>query len=249
MSRIDVQDIAPLLHDEAMDLAVADYERLLDLVDDLRAEDWRRSTDCAGWDVQAVVGHLLGMLELQADPEDRKRQIQTAALEAERTGGLRLDELTALQVREHAHLTPGERASELRSAAARGLAARRGMPAEFRSTPYDPQLPGVTGWTFGYLFDVIHTRDPWLHRIDISRACDRAPELSASVDGRIVADVVADWARTHNKPFALDLTGPAGGKFVAGTGGLTLELDAVEFCRKLSGRSPGAGLLGQRVVF
>jgi hypothetical protein len=45
------------------------------------------------------------------------------------------------------------------------------------------------------------------------------------------------------------LTGPAGGSYVKGTGGTDLELDAVEFCRILSGRAPGAGLLTQFVPF
>ena len=28
-------------------------------------------------------------------------------------------------------------------------------------------------WTFGFLFDVILTRDPWLHRTDIAAATGR----------------------------------------------------------------------------
>ena len=43
-----------------MRLAAAEYDRLLALVDDLGAEDWSRPTDCVGWDVKAMLGHLLG---------------------------------------------------------------------------------------------------------------------------------------------------------------------------------------------
>ena len=67
--------------------------------------------------------------------------------------------------------------------------------------------------------------------------------LSSDHDGRIVADVVADWARRLGQPFTLTLPGPAGGLFTAGAGGAELELDAVAFCRVLSGREYGAGLL------
>src|SRR5262249_29727160 len=76
---------------------------------------------------------------------------------------------------------------------------------------YSPGLPGEGQWTAGYLFDVIHTRDPWMHRIDICRAIGREPVLSVGHDGRILADVVADWASRHGRPFTLTLTGPAGG--------------------------------------
>jgi len=77
--RIPVQDIPPLDHDEAMGLADVEISRLLALVDDLRADEWRRPTDCTGGTVRDMLGHLLGMMKLQADPEKRGRQIKTAA--------------------------------------------------------------------------------------------------------------------------------------------------------------------------
>jgi uncharacterized protein (TIGR03083 family) len=247
--QIKAEDIPPLEHDEAMRLAAAEYDRFLALADDLGAEEWARPTDCTGWDVRAMLGHLLGMLELQADPEERGRQIKTAAETAARTGGLRLDALTALQVREHAHLSTDQLKRALHQAAPRGLAARDAMSAEQRAIPYSPDLPGEGPWTLGYLFDIIHTRDPWLHRIDICRATGKDPVLSASHDGRILADVVADWARRHGRPFTLTLTGPAGGSFRVGESGPELELDAVEFARILSGRERAPGLLATAVPF
>lgn len=61
---------------------------------------------------------------------------------------------------------------------------------------------------------------------------------------------MAEWARRHGRPFTLHLTGPAGGAYVQGPGdGAELTLDAVEFCRILSGRATGDGLLGRRVPF
>jgi len=244
-----VEDMPGLGHEEAMSLAETEYERLLTFVDGLSGDEWSRRTDCPEWDVQAVVGHLLGMLELLADPQERVRQLKTAAEIAARTGCLRLDAMTALQVREHAHLTPDELRRALHDAVPRALAARSATTPEQRAGTYSPELPGEGNWTIGYLFDVIQTRDPWIHRIDMSRAIQRDATLSRDHDGRIVADVVAEWARRHGRPFTLTLTGPAGGRFSAGSGGAELELDAVEFCRNLSGRSPGAGLLATRVPF
>jgi hypothetical protein len=87
------------------------------------------------------------------------------------------------------------------------------------------------------------TRDVWMHRVDIARATGKTMELTAEHDGRIVADVVAEWATTHGQPFELRLDGPAGGAFRAGEGGETVQLDAVEFIRVLSGRAEGTGVL------
>ena len=33
---------------------------------DLDTEDWLRPTECLGWDVRAMVGHVLGMAEMAA---------------------------------------------------------------------------------------------------------------------------------------------------------------------------------------
>jgi hypothetical protein len=91
-----------------------------------------------------------------------------------------------------------------------------------------------------------------MHRVDIARATGHGLVLTAEHDGRIVADVVAEWARRHGKPFTLHLEGPVGGAFTSGAATGTDEpitLDAVEFCRILSGRAIGAGLLSQEVPF
>jgi hypothetical protein len=60
---------------------------------------------------------------------------------------------------------------------------------------------------------------------------------------------VGDWARLHGQPFDLVLTGPAGGHYRQGAGGERHELDAIEFCRTIAGRRPGAGLLTMEVPF
>jgi hypothetical protein len=61
-------------------------------------------------------------------------------------------------------------------------------------------------WSLGYGTDVIFTRDAWMHRLDLARATGRDPVLTADHDGIIVADVVAEWARRHGRPYRLELT-------------------------------------------
>jgi len=230
-------------------LAATEYARFLDLLRALTGSDWTLPTDCPAWDVQAVAAHVLGMAEMSATLRENIRQ----TLAARRRGGAFLDALTNLQVQEHRALTPVEVVDRFAAAgprAARGRARTPGFVRR-RRLPMD-QLVGdaVESWTFGYLVETILTRDTWMHRIDVARAVKRPLTLTAEHDGVLVADVAREWASRHQQPCTLVLTGPAGGTWTfGGSSGQTLELDAVEFCRVLSGRGQGAGLLAVRVPF
>jgi hypothetical protein len=99
------------------------------------------------------------------------------------------------------------------------------------------------------LLDVVYTRDVWMHTIDIAEAVGRDVPMAAAVNGRIVEDVVIDWIRRHGQPVDLVLAGPAGGHYRSGPHADVIQLDAIEFCRILSGRIPGEGLLKVKVLF
>ncbi|MBO0773631.1 MAG: hypothetical protein J2P35_19415, partial [Actinobacteria bacterium] len=118
-----------------------------------------------------------------------------------------------------------------------------------REQPIDDTGASTEDWALGFLTDVILTRDPWLHRSDIAAATGHALTLTADHDGILVADAAAEWAQRHGQPCALVLTGPAGGRWEWGAGGPGYELDAIEFCRVVSGRGAGDGLLATRVPF
>jgi hypothetical protein len=112
--------------------------------------------------------------------------------------------------------------------------------------------PVHESWRLGYLIDTIYLRDLWMHRADATHALGKPIELSADHDGRIVADIVAEWARRHGKPFTLDLTGPAGGTYAHHPDlpeAEQISLGAVDFCRTLAGRGHPAGLLTTIVPF
>jgi hypothetical protein len=160
-----------------------------------------------------------------------------------------IDGMTAVQVRERADLTRHELLD--RMAAAGPRAARwRGSRRLMRRIPMKEEVGGVKEtWRVGYLLDIILTRDTWMHRVDLSRATGREMVLTAEHDGRLIADVVAEWSRRHGKPFTLHLEGTAGGTFTQGTDGEEITIDAVEYCRILSGRAAGTGLLTQEVPF
>src|SRR5580692_2919487 len=113
-------------------------------------------------------------------------------------------------------------------------------PARYIPLPFGPPI----GWApLKYLLDVGFTRDVWAHRIDIHAAIGRPMHLTADHDGRLVADIVLEWADIHGQPFELVLDGAAGGKFSQGVDGERVEMDALDFLRALSGRLPGVGVL------
>jgi uncharacterized protein (TIGR03083 family) len=238
-----------LPHPTAMRLAATEYQRLLDVLRSLAPADWAELTDCPGWDVRAMAAHTLGMVELAASLREQSRQIKTAR----RRGGVFIDALTALQVDERAGMSPEQIIDRFTARAPKAARGRRRTPGLVRRRPIpDPQTVGGRdeAWTVGYLVDVILTRDPWMHRIDIVRVTGAQHVLTADHDAVMVADVVAEWTQRHGQSYTLRLSGPAGGTWASGTGGPEIEMNAIEFCRVLSGRGGlGAGLLATQVPF
>ena len=222
----------------AMRLAATEYDRCTELFRSLTPARWATPTDCPAWDVRQMAAHMLGMVEMAASIRENLRQ-QRKAAQAARGGGVYLDALTQLQVDERASWTPEQITGRYAVRAPKAVTGRRRTPGLVRGRTM-PQLQDVNGsqepWTFGYLIDVILTRDPWMHRMDIAAATGQPPRLTAGHDGVIVADVVAEWAGRHGKDFELTLTGPAGGTWRAGANGPTWTLDAIDFCRAISRR-------------
>ena len=138
----------------------------------------------------------------------------------------------------------------MRATGPKAARLRRKMPALVRSRT----MPGAMTvgdaqerWTFGFLFDIILTRDPFMHRLDISRATGVPVQAARAHEGVIVDDIVREWAARHGRPYTLSLSGPAGGTW--GGEGELITMDAFDFCRTVSGRGPGTGLLSQQVPF
>jgi uncharacterized protein (TIGR03083 family) len=230
-----------------MKLAADELDRFLDVLRSLAPADWQRPTECEPWDVRAMATHVLGATESHSSI--RETIHQTRAYRKANSGPM-IDAMTALQIRDRADLSPDDIVARFERAAPRSVRSRRRMPAPLRRMRMKVDPPfAAERWRLSYLMDVIYNRDCWTHRVDISRAIGRDPVLTQEHDGRIVADVVSEWARRHGRPFTLTLAGPAGGSYVAGDGGEQMELDAVEFCRILSGRAQGTGLLTTEVPF
>jgi uncharacterized protein (TIGR03083 family) len=244
----DVAAIPALGHDEAMMLAATEFTRAIELLRQLQADEWQRPTVCQLWDVRAMASHMLGMAEAQASFGQFLHDFRAAH---RRTGGAMIDAMTATQVGERADLTPAAIVDRLTRVAPRAVRARRRVPGLMRSGIRMAQDPPFDAerWRYGYLVDRVFTRDTWIHRLDISRATGREMILTPQHDGRLVADVVADWGQRHGQAFTLALTGPSGGRWRSGSGGEHIELSALDFCWTLAGRTTGTGLLTTPVPF
>ncbi|MGE0000109.1 MAG: maleylpyruvate isomerase family mycothiol-dependent enzyme [Ilumatobacteraceae bacterium] len=248
---IDVSTIPPITHTESAQLAEVAYDRLVSTFESLAPDDWARPTDCEGWTVRDLAGHMVGAMRSAASLREFIDQQRDIARRVKADGGSAVDTMTAVQIERVAGLSISEAVAELRRLVPLAARGRRRTPWILRTAVRFPVKMGRIDerWTLGYLVDVILTRDAWLHRVDLCRAVGADMVLTADHDGRIVSDVVAEWARRHGRPFHLTISGPAGGVFTSGTGGDELEADAVTFCRALSGRAPSPGLLATEVPF
>jgi uncharacterized protein (TIGR03083 family) len=237
--------------DTAMALAATEYERVVDMFETCTPQQWATPTDCPGWDVRAMAGHMLGMAQMVATFPELLRQQVASQISARKNGGLSIDALTALQVAKNASLSTPALVENMKATAPRALRGRRRVPALVRNLPM-PEAQIIGGqpelWTFGFLFDIILTRDPFMHRIDISAVTGIDLQATAEHEGVLVDDIVGEWAARHGQDFRLELSGPAGGIWGRGEGAPT-KMDAFAFCRVLAGRKPATGLLAEQVPF
>ncbi|VXB11059.1 maleylpyruvate isomerase family mycothiol-dependent enzyme [Aeromicrobium sp. 9AM] len=235
-------------------VATGAYEGLIALLETLTADDWRAPTECPGWSVTDMVGHLIGSAKAAASRRELIRQNVYGIRHASEHDGNAMDAYNALQIAEHASLAPADKLTALKTVAPAAVRGRMKTPVLLRMASMSTKANGsvVDGMpprgNLGHLMDVIYSRDVFMHRVDISRAVGRDLHLNDN-DRRIVEDAVGEWARRHQQPVEVVLSGPAGGKFVQGSGGPRIEMEAIEFCRVLSGRAHGSGLLGTKIFF
>jgi uncharacterized protein (TIGR03083 family) len=243
MSTTRTNGSAPIDRKEARALASAEFERFAALTASLTPQEWATDTDCAGWDVRKMVLHVLGSADAQASPLVFLHQLRRGLpLNKQIDSHHWVDGLNELQIRERSALSTDEVVAQLQAVGDKAVRGRFGTPLPLRYTPVPFGAP--IGWKpVNYLLEVGFTRDVWAHRIDIHAAIGRPMHLESDHDGRLVADIVREWAELHGEPFDLHLTGTAGGTFRHGQGGEPVTLDALEFVRTLAGRLPGTGVM------
>jgi len=244
MASVDVASIPPIDHGEAMSIADVEAEKFAAMIAAIPDDQWHRPTTCSRWDVADLVAHVIGAAAAQASPREFVRQVRTGR-PIRRSESLEFwwDGMNEVQVVERRGRTPDELRDEWSEVAPTAIRARRRLPRPIARLPL-LRLPEPVGrQSIAYLFDMGFTRDVWMHRIDLASALGVDVDLDQPHDGRIVADIVAEWARTHGLPFELRLDGPAGGTYVSGAEGERLEISVPEFMQHLAERRSGSGLL------
>lgn len=249
MANTDVTTIPAIEHREAMKLQATELDRALEMLRTLDAKQWSTQTNCPDWDVRRMWLHVLGACEAGASMRENMHQMR-AGRKRRKDLGVSLEAgLSAVQVAERQDLSPQDLLERLEHIAPKTIKGRTRTPRLMRAVRIGIDAPVIEKWALGYLIDIIYLRDAWMHRVDTARATDIDLDLTREHDGRIVADVVAEWARRHGQPFNLELTGAAGGVYTTGEGSEPCVIDAVEFCCLLAGRGEATGLLATIVPF
>jgi uncharacterized protein (TIGR03083 family) len=248
--------IIPLSRHRAAEVADAELAAFQRVVSELNGPDWDRPTDSAGWSVRDVVAHVAGQYEELARPGTFLRRLRAA--KRRYPDRVTLHGHNQVQIDELADRSPAELAAHLARFGPKGLSAIRRMPGLLRrvpSTVFFPEPP-LPDRRMGYLFDVLTSRDTWMHRLELIRAMgqDWHPyPHDADVIAQVVRDLDRGW---RDAPFQLTLTGPAGGTWRIGGGTPVAQstVDAIAAMLHLSGRSgldlsPDSPLTEARVVF
>lgn len=241
---VDVSTIPRITHDESTTITAVENRKFGEQLRSLGPADWSAATDCERWDVRAMAAHVAGGAAGQSSPREFVRQVRVGRPIVKEIGAQHWwDGMNEVQVREREHLGTDELIAEWDTNSEKARVARNKLPRPIGWLPL-LNLPAPVGrQRLTYLFDMGFTRDVWAHRMDIAAATERAMDLDAEHDGRIVADVVAEWASYFDEPFTLDLTGPAGGSFTSGSGGESVQIDTLAFMTILAERAEGTGVL------
>ena len=223
--------------DEAYDLLQTALDRFLALAETLEADDWQKPTACTAWTVRDMLAHQAGGYASGTGYKEMIRQ----GMRLPKRGQLIEDAINDFQLQERADHSPQELIDELRKV---GPIAAKKWAYGFRfakliAIPH----PIAKTLSFRYLMEVTHSRDTWMHRLDVCRATGRDFEQTKEHDGRIAELVMLDVANIFGRKhpelsLTFDLTGIAGGVWTIGKGEsvATIRMDVLDFNIFASGR-------------
>ncbi|ORT59781.1 maleylpyruvate isomerase family mycothiol-dependent enzyme [Streptomyces sp. CB03238] len=220
----------------------AEVHAMLAALGGLAPADWPRATACEGWTVRDLTAHVVGQYEELARPwllvgrtlRGRRRHPQLMPLAAH----------NQCQVDARRSVPPHVLVGLLTRFGPQGVRAVERMPVavrrRMRLSPLFPESKELPEDSMDYLARVLLTRDTWMHRVDVCDATGHElvlREHDREVVGQVLLDLALRWT---GPPTFLDLSGPAGGRWMLGRGtpAVAVEADAVTMMRHLSGRPP-----------
>lgn len=219
---------------ETLSLALA--ADFVGLLEQLTPQEWDAVTACDPWTSKDIAAHLLGWCDALCSPRAMASQGRRAIARREGFGNL-LDATNDVQVEIGRAMSTDEVLDRLRVMLPRAAKLRRRLGRPLR---YVPAYAGFLGgsFTLGYLLNSIFPRDLIVHSLDIAQATGRDAPMGDAA-GRVTADMLRDWARRTKADATIELTGPAGGLYVAGDGRrATITASAGAVVHRLAGREP-----------
>lgn len=230
-------DIPNVNAQEAYTLLTNEFERFSQLLDKLSEEDWNIPTACTDWTVKDILAHQAGSYASGSGYGEMVRQY----IAKKKPGQLPEDAVNELQVGERRDKSAAEIINELRLVAPKAM---HNWAFGFNLVKWVSIPHPVSGTlSLRHLMWIIHSRDTWMHRLDICRATGNHFEQTAEHDGRIVALVMRDIAQQLarnlvGKSIVFELSGIAGDIWKVGEGEevARIRMDALDFNIFVSGR-------------
>jgi len=178
--------VTVLAKDDVLEGLFASWDSIAALLADLSEDEWRTATDLPGWDVHAVVAHMVGaesMLLGLATPEP---DVDLATVEHVRNFVGAINEPWVRSLRSE---SGAQMLARFRDVTAQRRAALAAIPVdEWNTRTQTPAGPDSYG-----RFMRIRAFDCWMHEQDIRAALDRAPSAAqlSTADARVSLDEMA----------------------------------------------------------
>ncbi|MET8644601.1 maleylpyruvate isomerase family mycothiol-dependent enzyme [Streptomyces sp. NPDC004675] len=239
---VDAAGLAQTDRDRSAMIAEAEGRAALQVLGKLADGDWKRPTDCVEWDVRTLVSHLVAQCEDNISlPTMLRREI---AGRRRHRGKGPIDAHMAAQVEDHTGSSGPDLVAAFARLWPRATQARRSRPGLMRRANLVTGMPTAPRVSVGHLLDTIYNRDLWMHRIDLARATGQTITIGEH-DGQIVEQAIRDLALTWSEAsIALELTGPAGGAWLIGSGEpkAVIRAGTLDYMRALAGRDTDVAL-------
>lgn len=229
-----LEDVRKPSHSEWISLGRQIDDSLLETLRSLTETEWSTRTECEPWTVKDAVAHLIGWEEATLSPISLFRQGRNGWSSRSAHGGNWLDTTNQYQVDSRASQSPAEVLARFAELTPRYHKVRSRYGLFTPMFPFKEPFSGT--WVpMRFLFDTIFVRDHFMHHIDICTALGRDLPVG-DAERRVTHDAIREWTEKAGASVTLELSGPAGGTFVRGSGETRITGHAIDLCRVIAGR-------------